>query len=157
MATPPRAALFLIAASACTITGPADESSDGGTDGGSSASSCAAPNGQYALTFQPTGGNCETPLPQYPVFDGTKQASSTGCAGDYTSSAGGCHDSYTLRCPLVGQEIDLSGTYDWNADGKSAQGSMTRSLVTLTTDSSGQVIGTTTVCTSTYTVSLIKT
>jgi hypothetical protein len=91
------------------------------------------------------------------MFDGTKQALSAGCSGDYTSSAGGCHDSFSLVCPLTGQQTQQAGALDWTADGKSAQGSMTWSLVTLTTDSSGQVIGTTTVCTSTYTVSVIKT
>ena len=91
------------------------------------------------------------------VFDGTKQALSAGCSGDYSSSAGGCHDSFHMVCPLTGQQTEYAGTLDWASDGKNAQGGMTWSLVTLTTDGSGQVIGTSTVCTSTYTVTLVKT
>ncbi len=157
MATLTRAALFVLASSACTISGP-DQSDDGGTDGGSSSPpSCTAPTGQYVLTYQETSGNCPALPSQYPVFDGTKQVLSAGCSGDYTSSTSACHDSFSLQCPSVGQATQLSGTYDWAADGKSAQGSMTYSVVTLTTDSSGQVIGTSPVCTGAYTVTLTKT
>jgi hypothetical protein len=91
------------------------------------------------------------------VFDGTKQALSAGCSGDYTSSAGGCHDSFNLSCPLTGQQTQFAGSLDWASDGRSAQGSMAWTLVTLTTNSSNQVVGTTIVCSSTYTITLVKT
>jgi hypothetical protein len=151
-----RAALLLIASSACTISSP-DESGDGGTGGTGGSATCVAPSGQYLMSFQETGGNCGAQPSQYPVFDGTKQALSAGCSGDYTSSNGGCHDSFNLSCPLTGQQTQFAGSLDWTPDGKGAHGDMTWSLVTLTTNGSGQVIGTTIVCSSSYSISLVKT
>ncbi len=148
-------AVLLSTLSACTVTGP-DDSSDGGTAGAASAAGCVAPSGQYQLNYQETGGGCGAQLTQYLTFDGTKQALSPGCDGTNTSTSGGCHDDFDLRCPLSGGYVQRTGSLDWSADGKSAHGTWTLSWVTVTTDSSGQVIATNPVCTSSYTVELIK-
>ena len=157
------AALLLsaYALGACDLVQPndtGDGGSDGGTAGTGSGTSCAAPTGEYQLVYQEApGGTCGYQYPQYPVLDGSKQVLSAGCTGDYTSSAGGCHDSFSLQCPLTGQYIQRSGSLDWTADGKQAQGTVTLSLVTVTTDSSGQVTATSIACTSTYSITYSKT
>jgi hypothetical protein len=148
--------LLAVVLSACDL-GPTDESGDGGSAGSGSVGGCAAPTGQYLLSYQETTGTCGAQYSTSLVFGNNKAALTAGCTGEFRSDASGCHDTFDIQCPLTGQVVERAGTLDWTSDGKSAQGSITVSLSSLTTDGSGIVIATTPVCSSRYTVSLIKT
>lgn len=147
------AAVLAISLGACVIDAP-----NSGDDAGVATTTCVAPLGLYQLSYQEVSGTCGAQSPVNVVFDGTKQALATGCTtGSVVTSGGGCTDTLQLGCtPLAGQTIQKSGTVDWTSDGKTAHGVVSLSLVTLTTNSAGEVTDTSVACSSTYNVTYAK-
>jgi hypothetical protein len=141
---------------ACTLGGSGD-SEDAGAAGASSSEVCSAPSGSYRASFDEQSGDCGAQVDDTVVFDGTKEALRADCSGSYKSSDGGCSDSFTLECPVgAGQALKRSGTLEWSENGLRASGTLTLTLVTLTTDNAGQVIRETRVCSSQYDVQYVK-
>jgi hypothetical protein len=156
--------MFRLAASLCSVCllrmctlGPTGESDDTGAAGASSSQKCADPSGSYQASFELKSGDCGAQDKQTVVFDGSKDALSADCSGSFTTSDDGCEDQFNLECPFgAGQAVKRSGTLDWNDDGSSASGTVTLTLVTLTTDNSGQVINESRVCSGKYDVKYVK-
>jgi hypothetical protein len=83
---------------------------------------CAAPEGDFALTFWPVSGTC--PLLNAVVAPGGKPPV-TGCeGGSETWSADRCTATYRGRCPSQPPyaEAELEIIVRWAPDGRSARG-----------------------------------
>jgi len=141
---------------ACTLGG-ADDSNEPGVAGATSSEACTPPSGSYRGRFDEQSGDCGTQLDDTVVLDGTKEALHADCSGTYKSSDDDCRDTFSLECPFgAGQAVKRSGTLDWSEDGSKASGTVTLTLVTLTTDSAGRVLSESRVCSSQYDVEYVK-
>jgi hypothetical protein len=108
------------------------------------------------VTYQEQSGNCGPQSSQTLAFDGTKGPSSD-CGGRYQSTTDQCQDTFELQCSLgPGQVVRRSGSLAWTTDGRKAEGPLVLSVLTLMTDSTGQVIEEHAVCTSSYRVVCVK-
>jgi hypothetical protein len=141
---------------ACTLGGP-DDAEDDGAAGANASAVCTAPSGSYRGAFKEQSGDCGVQVDDTVVFDGTKDALRADCSGKYESSDDGCRDTFSLECPSgPGQALKRSGTLVWSEDGSKASGTLTLTLVTLTTNAAGQVLGESRVCSSQYDVEYLK-